>query len=117
MSERFEDAGLDEMHVAATHAHHAGFTRVRADPLHIIELIDELQRHRRDHATLVAKDRAAAFALVERELRARGVRHIDITEHVICATRPGEGDVLAERAPMPTLLGAVDLLGRKESDR
>jgi hypothetical protein len=78
----------------------------------IVALIDELQQRRRDR---LPKDRADAFALVEKELRANGIRRIDLNEHVICASRPGEGDVLAERAPMPTLLGAVETLGPKES--
>lgn len=53
--------------------------------------------------------RAAAFELVERELRERGVTSVSVNSHVICAVRAGVEQT--ERAPMPTLLGAVDLLG------
>lgn len=53
------------------------------------------------------------FEMVEKELRQKGIGRIDLSDHTICVSRPGEGDVLAERAPMPTLFGAVELLGPK----
>lgn len=53
--------------------------------------------------------RALAYELVERELRERGITRVNISQHVVCAIRHGADET--ERAPMPTLLGSVDLLG------
>lgn len=72
----------------------------------------ELVHLRRQVTTLGAAERtirAAAFELVESELRARGITSLTVNKHVICAVRAGVEQT--ERAPMPTLLGAVDLLG------
>lgn len=72
----------------------------------------ELAQLRRQVTTLdsgVQATRAAAYELVERELRARGVTSVTVYKYVICAVRAGVEQT--ERAPMPTLLGAVDLLG------
>lgn len=67
-----------------------------------------LQMQVRDIA-LARNFRAAAYELVERDLRERGITRLTINEHIVCAIRDGEEEIT--RAPMPTLLGAVDLLG------
>lgn len=50
-----DDGELGEMHVATTYAHHAGHTRVEIDPLHLLQLIDEVQLHRRTGAATSAE--------------------------------------------------------------
>jgi hypothetical protein len=54
--------------------------------------------------------RVFAYELVERECRERGIQRLHITEHVCTAIRPSADG--REIAPMPTLMGAVDLLGK-----
>lgn len=102
---RLEDTDLSEMHIAATHAHMAGFTRVQVDPLHAIEIIDRLRAAEK-------LSREQAYALVERELRERRVDTIHVRDGIICTVRRGDNDPVAQtRAPAPSLRMSVDLIG------
>lgn len=56
--------------------------------------------------------REDAYDLVESELRAHGITQVNVREGLCTAIRSDPRLDYAERAPMPTLLGAVDLLGK-----
>lgn len=95
LDERFE-ALIERSSLGTPEAKEA---RSRTPPAVVDEILRRVQAARRRDA----------YELVERELRERGVTKVTIKAHVICAVRAGVE--LTERAPMPTLIGAVDLLG------
>ncbi|HMJ11617.1 MAG TPA: hypothetical protein VK524_09410 [Polyangiaceae bacterium] len=57
-----------------------------------------------------AEFRRRAYELVESVCKERRITVLRIGEHVCTAVRHNEDST--ERGPMPTLLGAVDLLGK-----
>jgi hypothetical protein len=48
MTKRLDDADLGEYHVAATYAMMAGHKRVEIMPEDVIEMVEELLKHRRE---------------------------------------------------------------------
>lgn len=58
----------------------------------------------------VTHERAAAYALVERDLRVRKIRRLNISEYV-CTAERATGDHMVERTPSHSLMATVDHMG------
>jgi len=71
-------------------------------------LITIAQRPLADDETMT-HERAAAYALVERDLKVRKIRRVNISEHVCTAERLHDG--MVERTPSTSLLATVDVMG------